>query len=88
MHMCVLGLCVYVRAGRPGQPGTRPTGEDPSGMSAGMSQVSMSPQVFGTTHLSSPSSFVALSIASYRCSSPVHSADIKNEFVFHIFKIS
>jgi hypothetical protein len=36
---------VYVRAGRPGRPGTRPTGEDPSGMSAaGMSQVSMSPK--------------------------------------------
>jgi hypothetical protein len=44
MYMCVLGLCVHVRAGRPGRPGTRPTGEDPSGMSAGMSQVSMSPK--------------------------------------------
>jgi hypothetical protein len=44
LYMCVLGLCVYVRAGRPGRPGTRPTGEDPSGMSAGMSQVSMSPK--------------------------------------------
>ena len=44
MYMCVLGLCVYVRAGRPGRPGTRPTGEDPSGISAGMSQVSMSPK--------------------------------------------
>jgi hypothetical protein len=42
--MCVLGLCVCVRAGRPGRPGTRPTGEDPSGMSTGMSQVSMSPK--------------------------------------------
>ena len=45
------------------------------------------PQVFGTTHLSSPSSFVALSIASYRYSSPIHSADKKNEFIFHILKI-
>ena len=44
-------------------------------------------QVFGTTHLSSPSSFVALSIASYRYSSPIHSADKKNEFIFDTFKI-
>jgi hypothetical protein len=44
MYMCVLGLCVYVRVGRPGRSGTRPTGEGPSGMSAGMSQVSMSPK--------------------------------------------
>jgi len=44
MYMCVLGLCVYVRVGRPGRPGTRPTGEDPSGISAGMRQVSMSPK--------------------------------------------